>query len=113
MGIRLTPLVLESAYRFLQNTQPFKSWNLPHADTVVFRVLRTEHMGQCESKNGQHEISISEKKVGHVFTLVETMAHEMTHLKCDREGVRAHHGKDFQRWAKQVCKYHGFDPKAF
>lgn len=113
MGLHLTPEILESAYRFLQTTPPFNAWKLPHADAISFRVLRTPHLGECDSKNGKHTISISTKRVGHTYTLLEVMAHEMVHLHLDRKGVRAEHGRDFKYNAGRVCQYHGFDPKSF
>ncbi len=42
------------------------------------------------------------------------VAHEMCHMRLwQRKKLHTHHGKDFQRLAKQVCRFHGFDPKEF
>lgn len=113
MGLHLTPTILESAYRFLQSTPPFNKWKLPHADHVSFRVLRTAHLGQCDSAGKHPDLAISTKRVSHTYTLLEVMAHEMVHLHLDRKGVRSEHGAEFRRCAALVCKYHGFDPKSF
>src|SRR5262245_58229754 len=37
--LTLTPEMLEGAYEYLRVSPPFCSWDLPHADQVMFRVL--------------------------------------------------------------------------
>src|SRR5215475_4729604 len=37
--LHLTPEALENAYEYLRATLPFRRWNLPHADELVFRVM--------------------------------------------------------------------------
>ena len=54
--------------------------------------------------------------VGHTSTLVEKMAHETIHLaqeiaKTTTSG--AEHNPDFEKRWRQVCRYHGFDPKTW
>jgi hypothetical protein len=128
MTLRLTPEVLSSAYEFLKATKPFNKWKLPAADQVVFRVVRAipcapevwaQHLSDRQTKNhphkGHHLIDINERKVGHTLTLIQTMAHEMCHV---RESMLVKytgeaHGKTFWRLAREVCRHHGFDPKAF
>lgn len=114
MTLALTPATLEAAYEYLRTTLPFRRWKLPHADEVEFHVIHKRGMfADCETAGEKHTIRISTVKVGRTQTLIETMAHEMVHVRLDRQGVKAHHGADFQRCAAQVCRHHGFDPKTF
>ena len=38
--MQITPELLEASYELLRSMPPFKRWKLPHADNVVFRVLK-------------------------------------------------------------------------
>ncbi len=110
----LTKELLRGAYDFLRQTPPFKKWRLPPGEIIEFHVTRNPHVqGDHVLRKGQHTIRVSSKKVGATQTLIELMAHEMVHVKCDREGVVAAHGADFKRAARLVCKYHGFDEANF
>ena len=115
MTLPLTPRMLEAAYEFLRSTPPFKGWALPANDKVRFRVTR--HLDTHGQANGHDdpgpEIDISTAVVGHTYTLMKALAHEMIHIHLDRSGVRAAHGAAFKRCAALVCKRHGFDPKEF
>ncbi len=97
--LRLTPEVLETSYEFLRSTSPFRRWKLPHADAVEVTQI----------------IFISEVTVGHTYTLMRTMAHEMIHLYLAISGQEdsGEHGAEFRRLARLVCNDHGFDPKEF
>lgn len=114
-GIHLTPEILRAAYEYLRATPPFNRWRLPAADEVEFHVTRhKDRTGDCETAGGQEPIiRISAALVGWTSSLMATMAHELVHLYLDRKGVRAHHGREFQRCARLVCKRHGFDPRLF
>jgi len=114
MSLPLTKELLRGTYDFLRLTPPFKKWKLPPGELVDFRVTRnaTVH-GDHLLRKGQHRIRVSSKKVGATRTLLELMAHEMVHVKCDREGVRSEHGAAFKRAARTVCRYHGFDEACF
>ena len=116
MTLRLTPEILEGAYEFLRATPPFNRWKLPPADEVQFRVMHSrEWMGQYTYAAGEHVIDISSRLVGHTGTLIETMAHEMTHLALQESGQadKSEHGERFERCAARVARLHGFDPKRF
>ena len=113
-GLRLTPENLASAYTFLRTTHPFCKWRLPEAGAVKFAVIKTAKMhGDWAIINGQHRIRVSEGSVAHTDTLMASMAHEMIHIRCYVRGDKSDHGEMFQRYARQVCKFHGFDPKLF
>ena len=102
--------MLERAYEFLKVTPPFLRWKLPDVDDIKFVVSREPGVfGKWEYLNNSHTIQISSKTVGHINTLLMVMAHEMIHVHVKMDG----HGALFRRHARSVCKYHGFDPKAF
>lgn len=110
----LTPTTLEKAYEYLRATQPFARWRLPVGGDVVFKVIRTPHEhGWYKMKNGRHIIAASHGAVGHTLTLMASMAHEMCHMRECLMGKQPNHGAAFRKMSKQVCKFHGFDPKLF
>lgn len=112
--MRLTPEILEASYEYLRSTLPFRRWKLPPAEEVEFHVIRKPGLfGDCETVGDQHIIRVSTAKVGRTQTLIETMAHEMVHVRLNGLGVKSEHGSDFRRLASQVCRHHGFDPKTF
>lgn len=106
----LTADLLRASYDFLRHTPPFKKWKLPPGEVVEFIATRSNTVsGDHLLHDGIHRIRISSKKVGATDTLIALMAHEMVHVKCDRDGITSEHGAEFQRCAKSVCKYHGWD----
>lgn len=114
MTLPLTHETLYGAYKFLCATPPFVRWNLPEAADVKFRVVRDRTLhGWHRCIAGKHTIAISGSSVGHTLSLVMTMAHELVHMHQKRTGMRVNHGLAFQKLAQQICKIHGFDPKAF
>lgn len=101
---------LPLCYEMLRSTMPFKQWGLPPSTEVEFRVTRERHVLGTHTRyvrTDEHIISISNVRVGHMSTLIETMAHEMVHVKTRKP----EHNKEFYRLWRQVCRYHGFDPK--
>lgn len=116
MTLKLTPQTLEACYEYLRTTEPFKYMRLPSGASVKFVVTRTAGWyGDCDGPFGPNKrrkfswiIGVSTVKNGHTRTLVQTMAHEMIHVKAGPS-----HGKRFKHYASKVCRYHGFDPKEF
>ena len=120
--LTLTPEMLENAYEYLRVSPPFRAWNLPHADQVMFRVMGTrDRFGHFRGRHrkatgndGFSEIAISAGMVKSTDLLLSTMAHEMIHLYQDETGTaRGHHNPAFQRIARRVCSIHGFDYESF
>lgn len=112
--IHLTKELLRATYAYLWITPPFSKWALPPSQVIEFKVTRhPTTQGDHRLLKGIHTIRISCKKVGTLSTLIDVMVHEMVHVKCDRDGVRSEHGKDFKRAARIVCRYHGFDEANF
>lgn len=112
----LTPDMLESAYRLLNTTLPFRRWKLPHPDKVTFRVLiaRDRYAHHRAYTDGEtHEIAVSAALVKTPEMLVRCMAHEMVHIRQDQLKMRDQHGRGFQSLAKLVCRRHGFDLAEF
>ena len=113
--------MLRACYDFLRTTPPFcfRGWGLPPGDEVEFAVNITRRwMGVHTNTRWRkdHFIGISTTRVSHVSTLVETMAHEMDHaVQLENGGwtPNAEHNQDFYRRARIICRYHGWDPKAF
>lgn len=80
MTICLTPEILRACYDFLSECPPFDRWNLPAGEDVIFKVVRNPQNFAMHSRVGKkHCIEVSTRSVGHVDTLVATMAHEMIH----------------------------------
>ena len=115
MTLHLTPAVIVGCYEFLRATPPFDKWKLPEADDVEFRTISAVRLyGEHQIyTTGEHIIYISHRRVGYTRTLMETMAHEMVHVRQAMRGDRDVHGASFKMMARRVCEYHGFDPMAF
>jgi hypothetical protein len=118
MTLRFTPDTMAHVYDFLSHTAPFDRWNMPPSDEVVFAVTKSAvNAGDYyQNTSGRHVIRASARSIGHTLRLVELMAHEMIHLyqrqtKMDTAGVQ--HNAAYHKLAAKVCKYHGFDPRAF
>jgi len=120
--LHLTPEMLVAAYELLRTTPPFKRWKLPEADDIEF------HVTSDNSASGQYTYARTVKtvlwhriEISNVFNktlsqVLETMAHEMCHLRqrsSDRCTRSLTHGPKFKRLAAQVCRRHGFDEAAF
>lgn len=121
MTLPLSPEMLEAAYEYLRTTPPFSRWNMPEGEDVKFTVasFRRLEFGRYQWDGKQHTINMSAKAIGYSGTLLEKMAHEMIHLHLEETGMESRrgdtdtHNAAFRKFAAQVCKTHGFDPKAF
>ena len=117
MSLALSPAILEAAYDFLRTTPPFKSWKLPPAEEIRFRVMSAKDCrGWHTFNNGEHDIAISRSVIGRTSALMETLAHEMIHVyQINKKSwtKNTEHNAEFWRLAKIICKHHGFDPKLF
>mgnify|MGYP006921374192 CR=1 FL=1 len=121
MSLHLTPEILAAAYTYLRSTQPFHRWKLPPAHEIKFRVVRSKDFeAMYDDKKSKRDrpgqapqVLVSSFNVGHSYSLMEAMAHEMVHIYLFAKKVRAYHGPEFERCKRQICKVHGFDPKRF
>ena len=120
MTIKLTPTLMALAYDLLNETEPFKGYNLPDSDEVKFIVARfSSDFARYQWDGSHHTIFMSKNAIGHLSTLLEKTAHEMIHMHLEETGAESRSvGKDthngaFRICAMQVCKAHGWDYKAF
>jgi hypothetical protein len=120
MSLPLTAEMMEAAYDYLRSTPPFSSWGLPHSDEVVFFLSSSRRkFGWYQWDGDRHTITASIHAIAYTSTLMQFMSHEMIHLNLEMRGLESRkgsddvHNKHFRKFAGQVCRYHGFDPKAF
>lgn len=119
MTLPLTPEILAASYDFLVTTPPFNGWNLPLSEDVGFKVTRSRRWFARYRWDGhRHTIEVSSNSVGHSTTLLAKMSHELIHLHLeelgmDGRGTEDTHSGAFRQLAEEVCRFHGFDPKAF
>lgn len=114
MPLHITPEMVETSYELLRLTPPFKGWKLPHADEVLFSILKTkDRHGDYTFDAGKHHIRISYRRHKTLHALTMTLAHEMVHMRDQITGTHAEHGATFNKLADTVCKYHGFDRGQF
>ena len=115
--LHLTTDMCAAAYELLRVTPPFRRCKLPPADEVSFVVLWTDKCGAdyFRLKDGTHRIRVNGKWHGSLPGLIQTMAHEMTHMMVDLAcpSDQAHHGKRWTAAAVRVCRFHVFDHKRF
>ena len=96
----------------LRSFPPFCRWKLPPCSEVVFHVAKTDKWHAAWWVYGErHHIEVSEKKHGHIGSLVASMAHEMIHVrqKVNKTETKGEHNAEFKRLAKRVCDAFGFD----
>jgi len=115
MAIRLTPEMMEAAYRFLLAFKPIARLNLPDADEIEFFVTRShDRDGHVkEGATSDHRVCISAHCIGHASTLLAVMAHEMFHVHQAASGVPTVHTGDFHRYGRAVCRLLGYDERQF
>lgn len=120
MTLPLSKEVLAAAYDYLSVCEPFRRWNLPDSEDVLFRVGKFRGDFATYRWDGkQHTITVSSNAIAHTETLFRYMAHEVIHLHLEETGMESRtggtdtHNAAFRKFAAQVCRYHGFDPKAF
>lgn len=122
MSLPLHKEMLVAAYDYLLVTPPFSKWNLPDSEDVNFTVSRRpseagRYVGDPNKKT--HNISASSNGIAYTESLMRLMSHEMIHLYLQKMGWESKsrseevHDAAFRKFAAQVCKVHGFDPKAF
>lgn len=123
----VTPWMCRAAYEYFRTTLPYRRWNLPDAEQVVFKITNSaEIMGSVYYPVGKgHKIKprmeISDHRNFCTDILLRTIAHEMVHLRqfqLDGWRVAEHdkeygHGEDFQKMAKLICRRHGFNLETF
>ena len=108
----ITPERLAGVYEMLRGFPPFSGWRLPPATQVKFHILKTDRWyADWWIEGDTHHIRISEKKHGHLNSLVESVAHEMIHIRqrISKTETKGEHNSEYKRLALRVCKAFGFD----
>ena len=105
----LTPDICERIYELLRVTKPYSGWRLPDADEVEFRVSKSKtSYGGCGERATGHLIELSAFLNADLTAAMQTMAHEMIHLRQHIIGVRyerdGNHGRTFDKAASKVCR---------
>lgn len=118
MKIILTPAVLEAGYELLRCTSPYKGWKLPPADDVIFKIIggKDRSADHQVDEHERHILRVSQTDHRSLRTLLETLAHEMCHMREYQLGHArndVHHGAVFKQLGLRVCAIHGFDPGSF
>lgn len=113
--MKITRSVMANVYEMLRGVEPFKKWRLPHESNITFSFLDTNQFyGDYIEIDGRPRIRIA-SLVKSLDKLIETISHEMCHMKLDLAGRDdgMEHGPAFKRLAKEVCNHLGFDLKEF
>jgi hypothetical protein len=114
--LQITPERLAAVYDCLRAWPPFHRWKLPPASEVKFHVLKTDKWSADWWIEGNtHHLRVSEKKHGHLDSLIETVAHEMCHVyqRIKKTESKSDHNREFKRLADLVCNRLGFDRGTF
>ena len=111
--MNITPSTCQAVYEMLAQLHPFKRCKLPPSCVITFEVYNDP--GCYGEYEPEHVIRISRAKVGHLDTLIKTMAHEMVHclLWCRKEKTWDQHNEKFEYYANKISSTMGFDPKEF
>lgn len=112
--MRIAAADLEQTYRYLSGFAPFKDWQLPDAARIDFVVNRSQQM-QGEYDVDPHTIKVSSYFCKTWNDVIETVAHEMVHLACEKHGHYSHadHCPQFRRLARSVCRAFGWNVESF
>ena len=108
--------MLEAAYELLRTSPPFNRWKLPEADEVAFHVTgHRDRRGDHCVQGSEHIIRISAPLHSTLRHVLETVAHEMCHMRqfVTAPQDQALHGWRFKVYAKAVCRIHRFDLSEF
>jgi hypothetical protein len=123
----ITPSTCAAAYEYFRTTLPFRRWNLPHSDSVAFRITKSAKLfgsvyyPSREGHTIRPIIEISDHLCYSTEVLFRTLAHELCHLRqfqldgwtvVDKDKEYGH-GPDFQAMAKLICRRHGFELDTF
>lgn len=114
--MKLTPEICRATYALIAETEPFCNWPLPDADEVKFEVKRFRDRAADAEKIGETWLlRFNECWCGTLHGLTLHVMHEMCHVAHGETcpGDHAHHGKWFHALAREVCRVHHLDPKAF
>jgi len=116
MTLHITPAIIEAAYVLICETPPFRRWKLPSPDDLEFYAVPLPDNDQGElmkKQDGKYRITVNPNRHKTLRSMLETLAHEVAHIRQDQLGKKDHHGKSFQKLARQICTIHLFDEGQF
>ena len=112
--MKLTPAILRNLYSAIYCMQPFHKWPMPLPEQIKFVVDQDpEVMGTYLYDDGEkfeHIITISDKKCGHLSTVIRVLIHECVHMSRWKTPKWTHHDAEFRRRTKVISEELGFDP---
>lgn len=119
MLFKVTPLMLRASWDYHAASGPMLNWNLPPGEAVDLRVGRAKNATYAITWHDRNKdrqwITFNSHLHGTSDTLHRSMAHEMIHWYIDHNNIKdtSDHGRAFQKYALAICKFHGYDPRAF
>ena len=112
--MKLTPAILKNLYSAIYCMKPFHRWPMPLPEEINFIVdSDPEIMGTYYYDDGgdyEHIITISEKKCGHLSTVIRVLCHECVHMSRWKTHRWTHHDAEFRRRTKVISEELGLDP---
>lgn len=112
--LALTEKQLRSVYACIAHLPPYNKWRMPDEYRVDFFVSRSNRVfGHYDSD--PHQIAISRVQCQNFGDVIATMAHEMLHLKMERDGDPDHseHKGKWPEMVALVCECFGWDKETF
>lgn len=117
--MKYSPQHIACMYDMLRQIPPFDKWGLPSSDWVSFEIpKRKDVLGEFIEVTGAakpYTIKISSISHDHLFTIMQTLAHEMVHLAQSVKNTdnTSQHNLDFRKRSRSVCSIFGWDYKFF
>lgn len=112
--MKLTVRHVRSVYTCLAMLPPFSAWRMPDEYRVEFGVSNSNRVfGLYDSD--PHSISVSKQQCKNFDDVIKTMAHEMLHLKLERDGDPEHsdHKGQWKQRAEEICGHFGWKTEEF
>ena len=112
--MKLTPAIIRNLYTAIYCMHPFSRWPMPLPEQIKFIIdSDPETMGTYlydDGENYEHIITISDKKCGHLSTVIRVLIHECVHMSRWKTQKWSHHDAEFRRRTKVISDDLGFDP---
>jgi hypothetical protein len=117
MQLKITVSMLRASWDYHAASGPMVKWNLPPGEDVDLRLGRAKSSTYALTWHDKDRlwITFNTHLHGTSDTLHRSMAHEMIHWYMSHNHIKdtSDHGPVFQSYALAICKFHGYDPRAF
>ncbi len=114
--MKVTVHLIRQCYTHLRELPPFDRWSLPTAERVEFGILVGKDHAIYE-RDGPHRICVNDLTHTTHQQVMETVAHEMVHLRQELLGRlplrKDPHNADFRRMARAICREFGWNVQTF